>query len=275
MSSNNKTTGKAATSGRVRKKKKKVTTGNSTSQKSSPTSKSIDRQLINSSINSVVNSFNNSSDNESSGCSLTACKTPSQLPIDNNQQLNHHNQINNQQNQPNQLNQPNQQNQPNSTNLVSCDNQSHLTDNFNGQYLNSSSSSYYTPSFPYNKQQFNSNNNLDNLNNLNNSLNNYLPAGNIQQPNHKQSFLKDKTINKFDRTMMDCKVVNQNSQIFNQNSSSQLNLNTSGTVNIGTYNGKLPSCCGCGKTILDRFLLQTMNSLWHEDCLKVIKSSNF
>lgn len=269
----NKTTGKA-TSGRVRRKKKKVTntlagTTKSTSSASTKTISSI--SSINSSINSVVNSISNYSDqtDQLTGCSSSSTNnsTKTSYSLDNSvnqhtNQLNTHNQLNN-----------------NQSNLIYCDNnQNNFT---NGQqYLNSS---YYTPS-PFNKQtaqdfkanlnntQLNSsssphlvnsnnllsNSNLDNLNNLNNSLNQYLP-------NH-QTFCANKdtkAINKFDRTMMDCKpLINSNQNPFGNSTSNQLNLSSN---SIGTYNnaGKLPFCCGCKKAILDRFFLQTMNSFYH------------
>lgn len=269
------TTGKAA-SGRVRKKKKKVTTLAGNKQPSSPSStttgpsKASSLSSIASSINSVVNSSASYGESE---LNKSTSSTYSQLPIDNQQQ----------QQQQSQQHSHQQQQLNNNNSLVYCDslhlsNNNNTTNNnnfTNGQFMNSSTSSstYYTPSFPL-KNQFNShpsqhsinsnqslNSNLDNLSNLNNSLNNYLPI------KREYGCVKDtKSINKYDRTMMDCKsLINPNQHPFGNSSSNQLNLPAN---NIATYNGKLPLCCGCNKPILDRFLLQTMDTFWHEDCLK-------
>ena len=276
-----KTTGKAGkiTSGRVRRKKKKITNSNLTTacnnKLTTTTASSITAikpissiSSINSSINSVLNSNSYHSDTE---CSTSSSKTSqqqfNQLPqLDNslNNSINHHHSPINSQ--------------------IYCDNL--ITSNksyTNGQYLNQSTnssynspfnSSYYNQSFKTQLDQqtklnqFNHNNLslTSNLDHLNNSLNQYLPKNHHQTAKYCAN--KDtKTINKLDRTMMDCKPL-LNPNLF-ANSTNQLNLtsNIGGTFNAAN-NGKLPFCCGCGKAILDRFLLQTMNTLWHEDCLK-------
>lgn len=37
---------------------------------------------------------------------------------------------------------------------------------------------------------------------------------------------------------------------------------------IGASGGNARECAGCGKRIIERFLLKALDMFWHEDCLK-------
>ena len=165
----------------------------------------------------------------------------------------------------------------------------------NGQYLNSSA--YYSSS-PYayksaagSRGPTNGTANVhhpnsghptglpNNLDNLSNSLNQYL-TGQPTNPFHCKEAAKP--ANEFDRTPdckpmidcksmdckgmmnckpMDCKPMIHSNHPFGSSTSNRLNSNS-------VSSGKPPFCSGCKKMILDRFLLQTMGTYWHEDCLK-------
>lgn len=46
------------------------------------------------------------------------------------------------------------------------------------------------------------------------------------------------------------------------------NSNNNGTTQQSSQNNSSQICAGCGKHIMDRFLLRALDLLWHEDCLK-------
>ena len=46
------------------------------------------------------------------------------------------------------------------------------------------------------------------------------------------------------------------------------NSNNNGTSQQSSQNNSSQICAGCGKHIMDRFLLRALDLLWHEDCLK-------
>lgn len=238
---------------------------------SKPASKSTSSiSSINSSINSVLSGGSGFSENPAdsvTGCSNGSNGRASQYaPSDGGS---------NQHTPTSATQPPNQQQLNNSQNLAFSENPTTNGSFPNGQYLNSSASTYYTPFY---KSQAGSHHRAQQspassgplIDNLNNSLNQYLLGG--QQPafHHLKRELdssgKPVSANEFDRTM-DCKpIIQPANHPFGSSSSNRLNLSSS--VISAYSNGKPPFCSGCKKAILDRFLLQTMGTLWHEDCLK-------
>jgi rhombotin-1/3 len=63
---------------------------------------------------------------------------------------------------------------------------------------------------------------------------------------------------------------NNNNANSNNNNNNNNNNITNGTSQqqSSSQNNSSQICAGCGKHIMDRFLLRALDLLWHEDCLK-------
>jgi rhombotin-1/3 len=60
---------------------------------------------------------------------------------------------------------------------------------------------------------------------------------------------------------------NNNNNSSNNNNNNTINNNNS-TSQQSSQNNSSQICAGCGKHIMDRYLLRALDLLWHEDCLK-------
>lgn len=86
---------------------------------------------------------------------------------------------------------------------------------------------------------------------------------NMDVTSHKRTTSMEKNCSKIGKVVT--------SKLKRENSSEEVELpenRTSCSTNSSTSTGSSPECFGCHKVIKERFLLQAVDHLWHEDCLK-------